>query len=286
MLRQPGLINSFVVLTLIFGAAFPLYAWTKSRLSTLPALLVALAYLSFPSLLTAGVAQALPLGAAAGFFFLAITAWEQRRYAVAAVATVFMVSVHEQTVFWLVVVGVYLAQRGRPLRLFPLAAFGLLAYFSWVAARLLPGFGFEPYGERFHGLWSVNTPGLLPALRTVFDNPVHALMKLSEQRDMTVWLLLMVPFALLPLRDKRWVLWVLPFILFGLVALGHPPDASLTHPSIAHFIVLGFVAAVSALESMRHGDGGNARVWAALLTWLFALVPCVHQFGCAWLAPL
>ena len=284
--RAPGAVNSFVFLVLIAGAALPLYVWAKSRLATGPALLVALFYLSFPSLLTAGAKSALPLGAGAVFFFIAAQAWERRRYVVACFATLLMLGIHEQTALWLVCLVVYLAQKQPNSRLFPLLVLAPIAYFAWVGGVVLPGFGVEPYGEGFRGLWSAKTPGLLPALFTLIDNPVHALNRFVEQRDMLFWLLAFVPFGLLPLRDKRWVLWCLPFLWFGVVALGHFPDASLTHFSVAHFIVMGFVAVVTALESIKRGERGKERLWASLLTWGFALVPCVYQLGCPWLSPL
>jgi hypothetical protein len=285
-LRQPGTFNSAWVLFAISAAALPLYAWAKNRLATLPSLLVALAYLSFPSLLTAGVKEPLPLGVAAAFFFLAVWAWEKHRYLLAALAAMCMLSIHEQTAFWLLAVGVYLAQKQRPFKCFGVVGFFFLAYFFWIALRFLPGIGIETYGKDFHSLWAGKEHGIIPAIVTVFVNPVHALMKLADQKDLLVWLLLVVPFALLPLFDKRWVLWVMPFTWFGIVATGHFPNATLTQSSVTHFVVMGFVAVISVLESLRRDPDGKARLWAALLTWGFALVPCVYQFGCAWLSPL
>jgi hypothetical protein len=127
---------------------------------------------------------------------------------------------------------------------------------------------------------------MLSALGVLLDNPVYALGRFSDQRDFTFWLLALVPFALLPLRNRSWVLWLLPFFWFGVVALGHIPDQSLTHPSVAHLVVMGFVAAVTLLESIKHGECGKRRLWATLLTWLFALAPCVYQFGCSWFVPM
>jgi hypothetical protein len=284
--RQPGTFNSVIVLFAISAASLPLYAWAKNRLATLPSLLVALAYLSFPSLLTAGVKEPLPLGVAAAFFFLAVYAWEKHRYLLATLAALFMLFVHEQTAFWLLGVGVCLAQKQRPLKWFSIVGFLLLAYFFWIALSYLPGIGLETYGKNFHSLWAGKERGIIPAILTVFVNPVHALMKLADQKDLLVWLLLVVPFALLPLFDKRWVLWVMPFTWFGIVMTGHFPTPTLTQSSVTHFVVMGFVAVISVLESVRREKDGKARQWAALLTWAFALVPCIYQFGCAWLSPL
>jgi hypothetical protein len=286
-LRTPlsSAINTFTALTLVAGAALPLYAWAKSRLGSFPAFVVALLYLSFPPLLTVVAKSVLPLGCAALFFFVAAQAWEKRKFALAIVVTLFMLAVHEQSAFWLLCLCVYLARKEPASRLFPVLVLAPIAYFIGIGGWLLPSFGTDPYGEGFHGLWSTPSPGMLSALLTLFKNPVYVLARFSEQRAFTFWFLMLVPFAMMPLRGRLWLLWALPFTWFGIVAIGRFPDPSLSHPSVAHFVVMGFVAAVTALESIRR-EQGKARVWAALLTWVFAIVPCIYQFGCLWLSPL
>jgi len=285
-LRSHAEFSRFVTLTLVVFGSLPLFAWARIHLGTVASLVVAGCYLTFPHLLAPGQHAVLPMGAAALFFFTAAYAFEKRRTTFAILASILALLVHEQVAFWLVCFGVYLSYRRPSFLSARLLVVVPLAYFSWVAFSLLPGLRIETYGAALHSLWSGREPGLSTLLVTLVTNPAHALRRLSGEREAIFWLQMLVPFALLPLRSKTWLLWLSPFVLFGVVAQGHFPRDNLTHPTVAHFIVMGFAAAITTLSEIRRGKEGRSRFAAALIAWCFALAPTVYQLGCIWLPAL
>lgn len=278
-------LHHLVFLLLTAMAALPLYAWASKRVGRGMALGLAVFYLSFPPLLSVGGRAPLSLGVAAGCFFSAAYAWESRRYWMAAIATLLMLLVHEQTAAWLLCLCVYWGiEQRRHASVAPWLAAALVGYFVAVGWVVLPAIGVEPYGDKMRSLWAASTPGMGSALETLFANPARALSRWCEQRDLVFWLSVIVPFAFFPIKGKTWFLWAIPFAWFGVVATGHTPPPTLTEPTISHFIVMGFAAAVTTLDGLTR-SGRRGLAWATWLTWAFALLPCVQRAGCLWQAP-
>lgn len=286
-LQRSGALGPLVVMGLTVSAAFSLFAWSRLHLGTLAAGIVALLYLSFPHLAVVGSTAPLPLGAGAVFFFGAAWAVEKRRFVVAAACCVLLLMVHEQAALWLVCLGAYLAYRRPTVKGARLLVLLPLIYFVWVALVALPGLHIEAYTSQYRSMWNAEEPGLVHALTALVKNPAYALLRLCGEREAYFWLLLLVPFALLPLANARGTLWLLPFIFFGVVSVGHFPREDLSSMSVSHFVVLGFAATVLNLaERKRASCCSRAGLWQALLTFCFALSATVFQIGCFWLKPL
>jgi hypothetical protein len=271
-------------LVLVASAAIPIFLLCRRRFGAFSALIVALGYLSLPEHLLVSVGNALPLGAAAVFFFWAVHAWERKRPLAFALATVLMLAVHEQTATWLLCFGIHVAYRERNGKgAIWLASFAAL-YFSVLAFVVLPRLGVDTYDAKFRSLLLNETPGLSAFVGALLTNPAHALLRFCGQTELEFWLVLFVPLALLPLRSPHWVLWLCPFFLFGVLGIASYPGVRPSHSSVAHFIVLGFMAAVGGLEALRCEE--RSRFRGALLTWIFALVPSIYHLGTLWLEPL
>ncbi|MGE5788200.1 MAG: DUF2079 domain-containing protein [Myxococcales bacterium] len=281
--RPPSNVHLVLWATGVSIAAFPLYLWAKHHVGSALALFVSLAYLSMPMLRTLGHAELVPLGLAAGLFFWATAEWDRNRIRRALLLSLLTVGVHEQAALWFVCFGIYLTfstsnlQRGR------LLALGALVYFGLVAFAFLPSFGRDAYGYDFRGMWGARPVGLIETAIIAFSNPAYVLVKWLELQGLQFWLALLVPFAFLPVCGKRWVLWVVPGVVFGLVGPGHSPKFPFTAGALAHFVVLGFVASVTTLGRLRATAQTRGHAHAAVIAWAFALVPSVYQLGGLWL---
>jgi hypothetical protein len=77
-----------------------------------------------------------------------------------------------------------------------------------------------------------------------------------------------------------------PFLFFGVMGMSTYPSARPHHSSVGHFVVLGLMATLGALEARKREQPGHSGIRAALFTWVFALVPAVYHLGALWLAPL
>jgi hypothetical protein len=285
-LRPPGHAHIFFWALCVSSAAFPLYIWTKGHLGAWIALIVSLIYLSLPALRTVGRSDVLPLGVAAGLFFLATIAWERKRFATAIIISLLTVGVHEQATLWFICLGVYLAGFRESAALGHRLALGSAIYFAVVALLILPQLGFDPYHDAFHGLWGNKAVGLVETLKVALTNPVFVLTRWLDLQGLEFWLALFVPFAFLPIAGRNWLLWVMPGVLFAIVAPGRIPSIPASTGATAHFIVLGFAASITTLARLRIAARTRHHANAALVAWVFALVPCAYQLGGIWLPAL
>jgi hypothetical protein len=285
-LRPPSHAHLFFWALCTSSAAFPLYFWVRRNLGVGIALLLSLCYLSMPALRTVGRDDVFPVGVAAGLFFLAALEWERKSYGLAIVMTLLTVGIHEQAALWFTCLGIYLgcfpdsACLGRRL------ALASLVYFAAVAFLLLPHLGFDPYKSAFKGLWGYKAVGLIDTLVVTVTNPAYVLTRWIDLQGLSYWLAVFVPFAFLPIAGRNWLLWAMPGVLFAVVAAGRTPSVPVTAAGTAHFVVLGFAASITTLARLRAAAQTRQHANAALVAWVFALVPCTYQLGGLWLPAL
>lgn len=281
--RPPGHAHLVLWAAGVSLAAFPLYLWAKHYLGTTLALFVSLVYLSTPVLRILGQTELIPLGLAAGLFFWAAAEWERDRLERAIVLSFLTVGVHEQAALWFACFGIYLTFSGRSVGRGRWLALGSLGYFALIAFALLPSLGQDAYGHGFRGMWGAHAVGLIETLKVAVSNPAYVLVRWLELQGLQFWLALFVPFAFIPVCGKRWVLWAVPGLIFGLIGPGHSPKLPLTAGVLSHFVVLGFVASVTTLGRLRATVQTRPQAHAAVIAWVFALIPSVYQLGGLWL---
>ncbi len=281
-LRPPGHAHIFFWVSCVASAAFPLYAWTKSHLGGKVALVVAFCYLSMPALRTIGRAEVVPLGIAAGLFFFSILLWERRKFESALVMTLLTVGVHEQAALWFCCFGIYSTGFAATRTLGRWMTIGASVYFLLMAGLFLPHLDLDPYHDTFRGLWGSHAVGLVETLRVALTNPGYVLARWLDLQGLLFWLVMFVPFAFLPIVGRNWLLWVMPGVVFAIVSAGRAPGLPVTAGGIAHFIVLGFAASVTTLARLRAQTSTRHHANAAVVAWIFALIPCVYQLGALW----
>ena len=285
-LRPPGHAHIFFWSLCIATAAFPLYLWAKSHLGSKIALIVASCYLCMPTLRTIGRQEVLPLGLAAGLFFLAAPQWERKRYESALVVSLLTLGVNEQAAWWFCCLGLYFATNEGTRTAGHWLVAGAIAYFVLIAGLVLPYLGVDAYHGSFKGLWGSRAVGLFETLRVAVTNPAYVLARWFELQGLLFWLVLFVPFAFLPLVARNWLLWLAPGVVFAVVGVGHLAGMPVTTGAAAHFIVLGFAAAVTTLTRLSKTAATRQQASAAVLAWVFAVIPCVYQLGAIWLPAL
>ncbi len=274
--------ETLMVLRAIYvcAGAIPLYLWTRRRLGPWGAVVVALAYLSLPLLASSDQSGPFPVTVAVGFFFLALVCGEAHRPWAATVAGLLAVMVHEQVALWFVVWGLdaaLSARRSRP----GLMVAGLgLGYFVLTSALIMPRLGSHYYSQGLSSPWSAGETGLGVALQRLVENPAHALIRWLDTQTLEAWGPFLVPLALLPLRGRNWLLWLLPGIAFSTLSPERGSIASFVGTPGAHFVALGTLATVLALARMRGQDvTGRVHQVAASCALVAALLPSVCHHG-------
>jgi len=285
-LRPPGHAHIFFWVSCVASAAFPLYAWTKSHLGGRVALVVAFCYLSMPALRTIGRAEVVPLGIAAGLFFFSILLWERRKFESAFVMTLLTVGVHEQAALWFCCFGVYFTGFAATRTLGRWLTISAGIYFLLMAGLFLPHLDLDPYHDAFKGLWGTRAVGLVETLRVALTNPGYVLTRWLDLQGLLFWLVMFVPFAFLPVVGRNWLLWVMPGVVFAVVAPGRAPGLPVTAGAAVHFVVLGFAASITTLARLHTKASTRHHANAAVVAWIFALIPCIYQLGALWLPAL
>jgi hypothetical protein len=267
-------------------SAFPLYFWARNRLGVPMALAVALIYLSMPLLRTIGRTELLPLGVAAGAFFLAVLEWERKRISLAIVLTLLAVGIHEQAALWFACFGIHMSLSPRTAQLGRWLTTASCAYFIVVAFVVLPFLELDLYQTAFKGLWGSKSVGLYETIRVALTNPAYVLSRWFELQGLAFWLTLFVPFAFLPMAARDWLLWMVPGVVLSIAAAGRCPTLPAAWGSLAHFVVLGFAASVTTLSRLKGEPRTRRHANAAAMAWVFAAIPSVYQLGGLWLPAL
>lgn len=279
--KMEGLLTLRV--TTVALAAVPLFYWCKKALGPYSGLLISLAYLSMPRLGMLGAKDTFPITYAAGCFFLAACFFEKGKLSRAIPLVILSVAINEQVAIWYALLGMYLITYSANKVVGKILAITSACYFLAVALFLLPYYGIKTYTIDPTGAGSVGIQNLGVTLDALITNPVYALSRWFEVQSLEFWLTLLVPFAFLPIRSTRWLIWLAPALLLAGIAGGAELNPQWRDPAFGHFVVLGILASIVSLKQMRQSPNGGALQYrAALVGWLAAVLPCVMMFGSLW----
>jgi hypothetical protein len=285
-LRPPSHAHVLFWAACVASAAFPIYAWARPSVGSFSAVVVALLYLYLPVLRTVGRADVLPLGIAAGAFFWTLHLWRRGHLSAALLAAVLTVGLHEQAALWFACVGLHMTRARSTASVGRWVAALAFGYFCLIAFVVLPSIGLNPYQDSFRGLWGRDAVGLQETLRVALTNPAYVLSRWIDRQELSFWLVLLVPFLFIPLASRYALLWLLPGILFGVVAVGKSPSLPVTVGATTHFVVLGLLTSVLTLGRLYSDNASRPRARAALIAWAYALIPCAYQLGALGVPPL
>jgi uncharacterized membrane protein len=260
---------------LVGAAAVPLYLFARRYLGAGASCLVAFAYLLYPPVHGANLFEFHYLPLAAFFVWTALYALESRRDVLGAVAVVLALSVHEDVAVGLIVVGVYLVLSGRRARAGVIVAGAAAVYFLVMKLVVMPRFlsgGGETFASRFPLLLPAGETSFAGVLKTVIGNPIFTLSALLDTGRLVYVLVLLVPLAFLPLRHPLAPLFVVPGVLFTLLATVQGDAIHAHHP--AHWIPYLFIALVLALARLA-----PPRRPAAIGGLVLGLLACSYEYG-------
>lgn len=274
-------VTSFLILRIlaISLAALPLFYWCKKSLGVLSALIISLSFLSMPLPGMLGM-DSFPITCAIGCFFLSAIYLENGSVRQGLPLVVLAISVNEQVAIWYSMLGVYLLAFSSRRMVGRWLAMVSVSYFLTVALLVLPHFGIRMYAIDPPNVTSLGLGNFEATWATLLTNPAYALSRWFDTQSLEYWLTLFVPFSFLPLRSRRWLVWLAPSLLLASTISPQDLNSPWRDPAFGHFIALGLLGTVASLREIRHApSSGNARYQAALVGWAAALVPCVLMFG-------
>ncbi len=261
--------------------ALPLYLWVRKVVGTVPAWFMVIAYLSMPLRSILVVSDVFPVGFSVGLFFLSAYYFEVKKLAWAIPVTVLAIAMNEQVALWYVALGLYVAAKDRKSALGASLALIAVGYFAYVAWVHLPGHGILTYSSNSTGAAAPSGHNPPQPLFTSIVNPAYLLARWFEAQTPEFWLLGLLPLGFLPLRNSRWLLWLLPALLLACVAtLGSDWQTS----AITHLTTLGMVSSIVSLREMKQRNQESCgRSLSTYVGWFAAVLPCVTLLGALWL---
>jgi uncharacterized membrane protein len=137
----------------------------------------------------------------------------------------------------------------------------------------------QGYAFIFGGLIPAGETGFGAVLRTVGSNPVFTLNTLLSSDKLAYLLKTLAPVLLLPLRNARaWVL-LLPAAIFTLLSTGYPPVIQTYFQYTSNWTSFLFFAAAVTLGDWRAGIDGNRRVAAAVVAIAVTATAVSYNYG-------
>jgi uncharacterized membrane protein len=190
------------------------------------------------------------------------------------------VSINEQVAIWYCMLGVYLVTFSSRKTIGKWLAIASAGYFLSVALLALPHWGIRTYLMDQTNAGSVGVQNLGATMSTLFLNPAFVLSRWFTAQSLEYWLALAVPFAFLPFKGSRWVIWLMPTLFFASPLSLQESNAQWRDPAFGHFLVLGILATIASLREIRRSPNkGSLRYRVAFVGWLAAVLPCVAVFG-------
>jgi uncharacterized membrane protein len=218
-----------------------------------------------------------------GFFFLAGYYFDSKRIGNGLVAALLAIALHEQAAIWFVTLGVFFATRQRALTWGTWLALAALLYFSYAALVLLPEAGVTTYSGNAtlvaHAPRALNPQPTSQAQSLL--NVAYVVPHWLDNQNLEFWFLLLLPLGLLPLRNSRWFVCLLPGILWSFLSRS---TLDWHTSGYALFFALVLVSAIISVTNLKRSDGSHGSRYAAVYAgWLAALLPCIVMFGTLWL---
>jgi uncharacterized membrane protein len=264
---------------LLGAAAIPLYFFTRTLLSAVPAVLIAAAYLLFAPLHGPQFYDFHWLTLCEFFFFWLFYAIATRKTWLSVLMVLLLFALREDLAVGLAFLGVFLFITG--LR----EKFGLrLALVSavWFVINkfvIMPWAGPWWFDNIYVELFADGKSGYGNVIKTLISNPFFALSTAIRGPKLTYALHMLAPLAFLPLRRLSFWLLLIPGSVFTLMTTGYWPTLSIAFQYTTHWIPFIFATAVIALFLMRQEKQGQVRMAAALGALCIAVLSHSYNFG-------
>ena len=229
---------------LLAASIVPVFLYLRSRLPFGQALGLCVAYGLFWGMQQAAVFDVHEVAFAPVFIATAILAADRRRWSLFWASAIAVALVKEELILWLAFLGAYLFVGGERKRGALLCCSSLLA-FSVVVGFVIPAFSdASAYGYRGAFAAVLQDPWRIPM--TLVTPPVK----------IKTALMLMLPFALLPLRSRLSVL-VLPFVVLRFLSSSPNHWGTIFHYSapLAPILAMSAGDGLAAISNPRAGAG-------------------------------
>ena len=260
--------------------ALPLYLWTRKAVGTVPAWVMTAAYLSVPLRAMLVPSEAFPVAFALGPFLLSAYYMEAKRFGWCLVFAVIAVLLNEQVAVWYIALGLYARARNAEGWFEGLLTMGAFIYFVWAAAVYLPNHQILTYSVRPQVVGSIVEQAAAQSRITALVNPAYFASRWFETQTLEFWLIALLPMGFLPLRNSRWLVWLLPAIALSFVAA---LNADWQSSTFTHFLAVGIVSGLASLRELRHRSANASGLDVPMyLGWVAAAVPCVALLGSLW----
>jgi uncharacterized membrane protein len=244
--------------------AIPLYRFTARRLPRTAALVLALAYLSYAPMHQANFYDVHFQPFAVTLTLCALDMLDARRPILFSLFFVLALGCREDVPIGFVVLGAYLLLTGKHTRAAIAMSVVAVAYFVVIKFLVMPHFGSWWFSDLYKDLYPTGENTYGGVVKTLLTNPSFVWKTLITTEKMVLFLLVLGPIVLLPLR--RGLLWMslLPAVPFTVLTTGYGPTVEISFQYILLYVPFLFSAAAVALATYRTTPRGRAWLAGAL----------------------
>jgi uncharacterized membrane protein len=267
-------------------AAAPLFLFARRRIGSVPAAMLAIAYLLHPAVEEADLYEMHYVKLGAVFFFATLWLLDRGKIVLGVVAAGVTLLVREDVATWVVLLGLFLLLSDE-VRVPRRVALGMTVfsalYVVVIKFVIMPSlrYGGDDLLFMYTGLLPEGRRSFAWVLASVFGNPVFTLNSLLEPGKLLYLLSTMVPLAFVPFRRGIGFFALIPGILYCFLATNYPSLIDIHYQYSPHVLAFEFPVAVLVLHRIVGASGATAR--SAFVGALFAIaaatLPCSYQYG-------
>ncbi|QQR80913.1 MAG: DUF2079 domain-containing protein [Deltaproteobacteria bacterium] len=265
---------------LIGGTSIPIFLWARLYVHEWVAVLMGLAYVFLSPVHGTNLYDFHWVNLGPFFVMMTLYLLDSKKDIFGFIFAVLAMSVREDMVTGVSMVGAYLLLSGRRPKVgFALAVISS-AYFVFIKMILMPHFaGTSAFVDGYRGLLPPGESSFASVVKTVFTNPAFTLSTLLEMPKIIYLLHFLVPLVFLPLRTY----WTLLFSISGffvcLLTTGVPAIVSPSFQYTSHFSSYYIVVSVLALSHLQFKKEGGLKVTSYMITFVICLLACSQMFG-------
>jgi uncharacterized membrane protein len=261
------------------GAAVPLYLFTRTLLSTWPALILSLAYLLFAPLHGPQFYDFHWLPLCVFLYFWLFYAIATQRRALSVLLVVLLFALREDIAVGLACLGIFLFITGLRVRFGIGLAVSAVVWFVIDKFVIMPWAGPWWFDTMYVDLFADGKSGYGNVVKTLISNPFYALSTVIRGPKLTYALHMLAPLVLLPLRRLPFWLLLLPGSVFTLMTTGYWPTLSIAFQYTTHWIPFVFAATAMSLFVIRRGEQGSVRLASVLGALVVTVLSHSYNFG-------
>jgi uncharacterized membrane protein len=264
-------------------AAVPLYGFARHHLPAPAAVLLAVAYLLYPPLHGSNLYDFHFLTLTPFFAFLLAWSIERGRAWEIAVAVALTLSVREDAAFIVAILGAWQLISRRNVRLGAVLIAAGVFYFALMKFVLMPLFiGGPTFAGMYRELIPPGGRGFGGVLETLVSNPLYAFRVATAPAKLEYALLIGAPILFVALRRPIGALFVVPGVLFTLLA-SKPAVTEISFQYTAFWTPYLFIAAAVVLSDRGFPALTAEEVRLRRRAWLcgvaLATLVCSYQYG-------